>query len=235
MAQDQTIHRAAEQSAHDAVAKTILARHSTRAFCTGRKVPLSIIEECLSIAQHAPSSTNIQPWRLTLVSGPPLERLSASLVSAFENKTELQIPAIPESYQSYRSELGHHIYGPNGYNIAREDTESMMKTLISNFKFYDAPIVAVVCIDTELTKSDILSVGTYLQTLLLLLTERGLGTQVSVAPAGYPDIIRKELGIEKNLDILCTVGMGYENEQEHINSLNMPRDDWKKSVRFVLE
>lgn len=235
MAQDQTVHRTAEQSARDAVAKTILARHSTRAFSTSRKVPLSIIEECLSIAQQAPSSANIQPWRLTLVSGPPLERLSASLVSSFENKTELQVPAIPESYKSYRSELGHLIYGPKGYDIAREDKESMMKALVSNFKFYNAPVVAVVCIDKELNKSDILSVGIYLQTLLLLLTERGLGTQVSVAPTGYPDILRKELGIEENLDILCTVGMGYENEQERINSLKTPRNDWKENVRFVLD
>ncbi|KAJ3545162.1 hypothetical protein NM208_g2647 [Fusarium decemcellulare] len=235
MASEETIHRTEERSAHSTVAKTILDRHSTRAFCTGREVPLEVIKECLSIAQYAPSSTNIQPWRITMVSGPPLRRLSDALISAFDNKTQLQIPPIPESYHRYRSELGHHVYGPNGYNIPRGDTEAMTKTLISNFKFYNAPFVAVVCIDKELNNSDILSVGIYLQTLLLLLTERGLGTQISVAPTGYPDIIKQELEIGENMDILCTVGIGYENKQEQINSLKMPRDDWKENVRFIAE
>jgi nitroreductase len=196
---------------------------------------MDVIEECFSIAQHAPSSTNIQPWRVTLTSGAPLKRLSAALVEAFEKKEELKIDEIPESYNRYRSDLGHHIYGPNGYNIARGDTESMTKTLVDNFKFYNAPIVAVVSIDKELNKGDILSVGIYLQTLLLLLTEKGLGTQVSAAPTGYPDIIRRELGISGNMDILCTVGIGFENKSQHINSLKMPRDDWKENVRIVVD
>nr|CEG04841.1 unnamed protein product [Fusarium clavum] len=199
---EQTFQRHEIHSARNAVANTILDRHSTRAFCTGQKVPMNIIEGCFSIAQHAPSSTNIQPWRVTLTSDVPLKRLSAALVTAFENGEELKIDAIPESYSRYRSELGHHVYGPNGYDIPRGDAEAMKKTLIDNFNFYNAPIVAVVCIDKELNKGDVLSVGIYLQTLLLLLTEKGLGTQVSAAPTGYPDIIRQELGIDENLDIL---------------------------------
>ncbi|EGU87917.1 hypothetical protein FOPG_09414 [Fusarium oxysporum f. sp. conglutinans race 2 54008] len=235
MSSEQTFQRHEIQSARNAVAGTILDRHSTRAFCTGQAVPMSVVEDCFSIAQHAPSSTNIQPWRVTVASGEPLKRLSAALIAAFENKEELKIDAIPESYNHYRSELGHHVYGPNGYNIARGDTEAMTKTLIDNFNFYNAPVVAVISIDKDLKKGDVLSVGIYLQTLLLLLTEKGLGTQVSAAPTGYPDIIKRELGIDENLDILCTVGIGFENKSQHINSLKMPRDDWKQSVRFVME
>ncbi|RKK73632.1 hypothetical protein BFJ69_g9074 [Fusarium oxysporum] len=219
MSSEQTFQRHEIQSARNAVAGTILDRHSTRAFCTGQAVPMSVVEDCFSIAQHAPSSTNIQPWRVTVASGEPLKRLSAALIAAFENKEELKIDAIPESYNHYRSELGHHVYGPNGYNIARGDTEAMTKTLIDNFNFYNAPVVAVISIDKDLKKRRC----------------SGLGTQVSAAPTGYPDIIKRELGIDENLDILCTVGIGFENKSQHINSLKMPRDDWKQSVRFVME
>ncbi|KAJ4127798.1 hypothetical protein NW768_008073 [Fusarium equiseti] len=162
MSTEQTFQRHEIHSARNAVANTILDRHSTRAFCTGQKVPMNIVEECFSIAQHAPSSTNIQPWRVILTSGAPLKRLSGALVKAFQNGEELKIDAIPESYANYRSELGHHVYGENGYNIPRGDTEAMKKTLIENFNFYNAPIVAVICIDEELNKGDILSVGIYL-------------------------------------------------------------------------
>ena len=235
MSTEQTFQRHEIHSARNAVANTILDRHSTRAFCTGQKVPMNIIEECFSIAQHAPSSTNIQPWRVTLTSGAPLKRLSAALVKAFQNGEDLKIDAIPDLYSRYRSELGHYVYGPNGYDIPRGDAEGVKKTVIDNFNFYNAPIVAVISIDKELNKGDILSVGIYLQTLLLLLTEKGLGTQVSAAPTGYPDIIKQELGVDENLEILCTIGIGFENKSQHINSLKMPRNDWKENVRVVVD
>ena len=41
---------------------------------------------------------------------------------------------------------------------------------------------------SALGKADALSVGMYLQTLVLVLTARGLGTCVEVALAGYPDV-----------------------------------------------
>lgn len=61
----------------------------------------------------------------------------------------------------------------------------------------------------DLGPPDALSVGMYLQTLLLGLTERGLGTCVEVSVAGYSEILRKELGIAEELQILCGVAIGY--------------------------
>jgi len=220
------------------VAKTVLARHSTRAFCIERQVPLSVLEECLALAQFAPSSTNIQPWRLTIVSGEALRKLSDQLVGAFRNGEPLQIPDLPESFHKYRTELGRHVYGPDGYNISRDDKEGQMATILQNFRFYNAPFVAIVCIPKSLNHTDVLSVGIYLQTLILLLTEKGLGTQVSAAPAGYPGIIKDELGIGvdgEDLEVLCTLGIGWENESEHINKLKMPRDQWQKNVKFIVD
>jgi nitroreductase len=218
------------------VAKTVLARHSTRAFCVERQVPLSVLEECLALAQHAPSSTNIQPWRLTIASGDALRRLTGKLTTAFANGEPLQVPSLPESFHKYRTELGKHVYGPNGYNIGRDHKAGQMASLMQNFRFYNAPYVAVICIPKTLNSADVLSVGIYLQTLILLLTEKGLGTQVSVAPAGYPGVIKQELGIVEEgeeLEVLCTLGIGWENESEHINKLKMPRDEWRKNVNFV--
>ncbi|KAL0932454.1 uncharacterized protein CTRU02_213407 [Colletotrichum truncatum] len=218
-----------------AVSKTVLARHSTRAFDPQQAVPLNLVEEALQLAQHAPSSTNIQPWRLTLVSGAALHRLTTALTTAFKDGTKLQIPEIPVPFQHYRSELGRHVYGPQGYGISRDDTEGQMAAVKHNFEFYSAPLAGIVAIDKDLSDPDVVSVGMWLQTLVLLLTERGLGTQVSVSPAGYPDIIKRELGIDENLKILCTIGIGYEQEGQQINKLKMPREPWKNNVRIVSE
>ena len=78
--------------------------------------------------------------------------------------------------------------------------------VLRNFEFFGAPVAAVLCMSSDLEKWDAMSVGLYLQTLTLALTERGLGTCAEVSVAGYPDILRKELGIGEDLDVLCGYG-----------------------------
>ena len=49
----------------------------------------------------------------------------------------------------------------------------------------------------------------FLQTLLLALTARGVGTCVQVSIAGYPDIVREQLDIPAEFNILCGLAVGY--------------------------
>ena len=50
--------------------QSITERHSTRMFLS-RPVPRALIDESLALAQHAPSNSNIQPWRLVFAAGGP--------------------------------------------------------------------------------------------------------------------------------------------------------------------
>jgi nitroreductase len=58
------------------------------------------------------------------------------------------------------------------------------------------------------------AVGMFLQTLVLALTARGLGTCVQVAIAGYPEIVREQLNIPEELMILCGLAAGYTDAIE---------------------
>ncbi|KAF4495049.1 hypothetical protein FAGAP_8875 [Fusarium agapanthi] len=88
MPSQQTFRRHEIQSARNTVAETILDRHSTRAFCTGQEVPMSVIEDCFSVTQHTPSSTNIQPWRVTVASVLTLETFGVlTMIIAAESET----------------------------------------------------------------------------------------------------------------------------------------------------
>ena len=60
--------------------RAILERHSTRMFLP-RSVPRELVDEALALAQHAPSNSNIQPWRLVFVSGAAGGRLKDALIS----------------------------------------------------------------------------------------------------------------------------------------------------------
>jgi nitroreductase len=78
-----------------------------------------------------------------------------------------------------------------------------------------------------------LSVGMYLQTLLLALTERGLGTCVEVSVAGYPEIVRAKLAIPAELSILCGLAVGYPDPDFAANKLHVGREAIEKNVMFL--
>ena len=56
-----------------------------------------------------------------------------------------------------------------------------------NREFFRAPLTGIVCMHCELAFVDSLGVGMFLQTFLLALTARGIGSCVQVSIAGYPN------------------------------------------------
>ncbi|OAG06587.1 nitroreductase [Paraphaeosphaeria sporulosa] len=207
-------------------------RHSTRAYKPD-PVPRPLLEECFEIAQHVSSKSNLQPWRVTVVEGAALQRLEKSLLAAVEANEAPQIAPIPVKYSKYRSAMGRSIYGPDGYNIPRDAREQLETARQRNYTFFDAPIGLIVAMDSALAKVDVLSVGLYLQMLLLLLQERGVSNCIEVSVAGYPRQIREELGIPEDMDILCGVAVGYADQTKPGARIPGERDDWWSNVNFV--
>src|SRR3984893_3399978 len=101
---------------HD-LERSITERHSTRMFLP-RPVPRALVDEALALAQHAPSNSNIQPWRVVVALGASRDRLKEALLDVAGREVP-NIPALPEEFQPYRRELGVEVYGSMG--IARED------------------------------------------------------------------------------------------------------------------
>lgn len=214
------------------IEKLLIARHTTRVF-TEKVPPIELVNEALQIAQRSPSSTNTQPWRVTIATGAVLSRLRTALVGSFDKGIALEVADLPHSHHHYRQQLGKEIYGPDGYNIPHSDTAGRTQSIRHNFEFYDALVVAVIGIDAGLNDADTLSVGMYLQAVVLLLTERGLATGISAATVGYPKVIKETLGIPDHVKLLCTLHIGYEDGTAQINKLKMSRRDYLESTRVV--
>ena len=143
---------------------------------------------------RAPSNSNIQPWHLVLASGPARDRLVEALleVAAVESPS---VPVLPEAFAHMRRDLGALVYGSMG--IARHDSEGRRIAVLRNWEFFRAPLAGIVCMHRDLDYVDALGVGMFMQTLLLALTARGLGTCVQVSIAGYPEIVREQLNIRR--------------------------------------
>lgn len=211
-------------------ADVVRERRSTRLFLRDKEVPRELLDEALTLAMRAPSNSNVQPWRLYLASGPRRDRLVEALLA--EASVELPVTSgIPEKYLPLRQELGGLVYGSMG--IARQDRQGRRLAQLRNWEFFRAPVGAVVCMHRDLSLVDSLGVGMFLQTLLLALTERGLGTCVQVSIAAYPEILRAHLGIPDDLTVLCGLAIGYPDPAFPANRLHTPRNPVPANVVFV--
>jgi nitroreductase len=117
--------------------------------------------------------------------------------------------------------------------IDRDDADGRRKARRQNWHFYHAPVAGIVCMHCELRHVDSLSVGMFLQTFLLGLTARGVGSCVQMLIAAFPEVVRETLDIPHQFDILCGVAIGYPVEGFPCNTLSIPRKPLEESVVFV--
>jgi nitroreductase len=213
-----------------ALEHVVRARRSIRLFDPDKPVPRADVMEALDLARRAPSNSNSQPWHLVLASGPARERLVGALVSAARVR-EPAIPPLPTEFDAAKFELGEQLYGSLG--IAHDDVAGRHQARQRNWRFYHAPLAGIVCMNRELHHVDSLGVGMYLQTLLLGLTARGLGTCVQMLIAGFPDVVRDALNIPERYEILCGLAIGYPIEDFPANNLDIRRKPVEDFAVFV--
>lgn len=219
----------AMESEHHDLEYTIRARYSTRKFLS-TPVPRKLLTEALALAQCAPSNSNIQPWHVVIAEGPRRDRLKEALM-AEAKRVKPEVPPLPEAFKHFRQELGAVVYGAMG--IKRDDTEGRAAAVLRNWEFFGAPAVAIVCIHQDLGRADAMSVGMYVQTLLLALTARGLGSCCEVSLAAYAEVIRKELDIPPELVIICGVAIGYTDEDFAANHVHVERAPVEQNVTIL--
>jgi nitroreductase len=210
-------------------------RRSVRGFFPDRLVPREMLREVLDLAQHAPSNCNVQPWRVFIASGPALERLRTALCEAIMGGevpgVENAIDAFHGEYRRLQVECAVTMYREMG--IARDDYEGRMRATLRNFEFFDAPHVAIVCMDDRFGPRVAVDVGAYVQTLLLALWSCGIGSCAQASLSMYPTIIRRELGIADDLRILCGIAFGYEDPAVPANRTRQSREPIETNVTFL--
>jgi nitroreductase len=208
----------------------ITSRHSTRLFLRDKPVPRELVTEALELAIRAPSNSNIQPWHVVFASGGVRDRLVEALLTQADIASP-SVPPLPEQFAHFRRDLGSLVYGTMG--VARHDTEARRLAVLRNWEFFRAPLAGIVSMHRDLDHIDAVAVGMFLQTFVLALTARGLGTCVQVSIAGYPDILREQLHIGEEYRILCGIAIGYPDTTFPANDLGVPRNPLEANVTFL--
>ena len=96
--------------------------------------------------------------------------------------------------------------------------------LLRNFRFFDAPVGMFFCIDRRLGPPQWSDLGMYMQTLMLLATERGLATCPQEVWAHWPATIADFLQLPPELMVFAGMALGYRDERAVLNRFRTARE-----------
>ncbi|KAI1825965.1 Nitroreductase-like protein [Xylaria intraflava] len=220
-----------EASTQMLLREAVLTRHSARLYLP-QPVPRPMLDKAFELARHSPSDSNTQVWRMFVVTGEALKGLKTALMARAAADTEPRIPGPPPEFVPYLSALGKEIYGV-GWGIPRDDLPRRREAVLRNFEFFGAPVGIIVCMSRALRGQAAISVGMYVQTLLLAFTELGIQSCVQIAIAGYPDLVKRVVGIPEDLEVLCGISVGYEDVDAGVNKVRSDREPVDKTTVWV--
>ena len=216
----------------------IKSRHSTRAYLD-REVEPEILREILDTARFAPSSTNMQPWEVLVLTGKAKKRLDQRLLAAYDQQT----PSDPhlhayleewvEPYKTRRLSCGMALY--DAVRIERGDRPARQAQARKNFEAFGAPAVMIFYQDDFLKPGSILDMGLFLQTVMLSAQSMGLATCPEASLVAWPEILRKEFQIPKGKRLITGLAIGYEDAAAPVNGYRTERDEVNHFTRFLAD
>jgi nitroreductase len=202
-------------------------RRSIRAYRRD-PVPLDVLRDIVALGRHAPSGSNIQPWRVYVLTGRTLKRVGDAIQRAFVDDEpghrrdyDYYTDSIFEPYLARRRQCGWGLYGTLG--IARGERAKSKAYRATNYNFFGAPAGLIFTIERRLEKGSWLDYGMFLQTLMLAARAKGLHTCPEAAIASYPDIVRRELEITNDWIVICGMALGYADPEAIVNTFQPPR------------
>ena len=217
----------------------ITSRRSVRAFLP-TPVPRSTIEDILAVASRAPSGTNTQPWKVHVLTGEPLHRLSERIVAVYDDPAERA--AHREEYDYYptewmppyidrRRKIGWDLYGLLG--ITRTDKPAMHAQHGRNYVFFDAPVGIIFTIDRVMRQGSWLDYGMFLQNVMVAARARGLDTCPQAAFMQFHRVIADELGLASSEMVVCGMSLGHADNAAIENRLVTEREPVASFARFL--
>lgn len=228
-----------ETPAQQCVDQIITGRRSIRAFLK-TEIDTDDIRSILTVASRAPSGSNTQPWKVYVLQGERLRKLSDCILQAHhlplaENGHREEYNYYPVKwvtpYLERRRKVGWDLYSLLG--LGRDNKQGMHAQHGRNYAFFDAPVGLIFTIDRVMEQGSWLDYGMFLQNIMLAAKARGLDTCPQAAFTQYHQIIRDELMLPENEMLVCGMALGYADMSKIENSLVTERDDLTAFVQFL--
>lgn len=222
-----------------AVDAAITSRRSIRRFLP-TPVPRETIEQILAVASRAPSGTNTQPWKVTVLTGRAKEALSERIRAIYDDPQELALHT--EEYAYYptqwvppyidrRRKVGWDLYGLLG--IGKGDKLRMHEQHGRNYAFFDAPVGLIFTIDRVMQQGSWLDYGMFLQNVMIAARARGLDTCPQAAFTQFHRVIAEHLRLRDDEMVVCGMSLGHADPDAVENTLVTERAPVAEFARFI--
>ncbi len=219
------------------VESALASRKSVRAFLPD-PVPEAVIREVLDLAARAPSGGNVQPWRIYVLREDAVARLKTVMGTRVPEapmgepmEYAIYPKGLTEPYRTNRFGIGEAMYKKLG--IPREDKPARLMWMANNFQFFGAPNGFFCFVDKQMGPPQWADLGMYLQSVMLLLQERGIDSCPQEAWAMYPQTVREFVGAPDNEMLFCGMAIGHMDKSQAVNDVvseRMPLEDFASFV-----
>jgi nitroreductase len=219
--------------------EAITSRRSIRAFLP-REVPRKVVEDILRVASRAPSGTNTQPWKVTVLTGNARQTLSDKIGAVYDDLEARK--AHTEEYAYYptewkspyidrRRKVGWDLYGLLG--IGKSDKARMHVQHRRNYEFFGAPVGMIFTIDRLMRQGSWLDYGMFLQGIMVAARARGLDTCPQAAFTQFHEIIAAHIGLPDTDMVVCGMALGWADPDAIENTLVTERAPVAEFTRFI--
>lgn len=219
------------------VSTAVLKRRSIRHF-TDQPVDPEVLRAVLDKARSAPSGGNLQPWHATVLTGGSLAQLKQEMGVALVAPPGSEFPeyriypeGLPDPWRARRGANGEALYAALG--IAREDRAGRLGQLARNFEFFGAPVGLFVHMPQFMGPPQWADLGLWLQTVMLLLVEAGLGSCPQEAWSAYPQTVKRVAQIPYDHLLFCGLAIGWPDPAAASNDFPNARAALEETVRFL--
>ena len=215
----------------------ISSRRSVRGFKSD-PVDKNLVKHLLSLASRAPSGTNMQPWKVYVLTGKTKRCLTQKILDSKQNNGEdpgkrtwkYYPDEFPPIYKERRRKIGWDLYGLAG--VEKGDREAAEQVNNRNFHFFGAPVGMIFTISEDLEVGSWLDYGCFIQNLMIAARGYGLHTCPQAIFADVPRAVCQVLPIPKEEIIVCGMSLGYIDDKINVNNLETERAPVGEFVQF---
>ncbi len=213
-------------------------RLACRAFLD-RPVPSETLRDLIARSGRSASGSNLQPWRLHIVTGEALRELKAIVAADVEGRDPRHTPAEypfvpPDLWEPYLERKEHHgaeLYGALG--IPRTDAQARLGQYKRNFALFGAPAAVFVTMERRFGEAQWADLGLFVATLMILARGYGLDTCPQQSWSRVQKPLFAYLGIPDSDILYCVVAVGYGDREQPVNSFRSTRADPAEFTTFV--
>ena len=219
------------------VYEAVASRRAVRGF-SDEDVPRQVLDRVLGAAARSPSSGNMQPWHVYVVTGSALaelKRRTGERIAAGDLGDEREFAMYPDApkpaYQDRRSSTAEQRYRELG--IAREDWASRSRAVAANWECFGATAALFCYIDRDMGSPQWADLGMYLQTVMLLLRAEGLHSCPQLAWSVYRRTVAECVLPPDGLVLFCGMSIGFEDSNDAVRHARTSRAPLGQTVTFI--